>query len=282
MQYMNYRESWQRGTADFPVEFHHITPQYPQYYMPLHWHVEYELIRVLEGCFQIILDGQSFETKAGTSILIPAGILQEGIPRDCIYQCIVFDINMLINNNDSCCQILRKVMDREVLLENIYATEKKQIHQTVWSIFDALGSKQQGYQMIVLGGLYQLFGHIFTQGHYQEAPTQTKGRHRKIRQLKTALEFMESNFNTALSLAEMASSVNMSAKYFCRFFKELTHRTPLDYLNYYRIERACYQMLTEHQSVTEIAFHTGFNDLSYFIKTFKKYKGVTPKEYLKI
>ena len=85
-----------------------------------------------------------------------------------------------------------------------------------------------------------------------------------------------------LTLEEISGSVNMSPKYFCRFFHEMTHRTPIDYLNYYRIERACYQLITTNLSITEIAYASGFNDLSYFIKTFKKYKGTTPKKYLKI
>ena len=97
-----------------------------------------------------------------------------------------------------------------------------------------------------------------------------------------ALEFMESSYNLPLTLEEISGSVNMSPKYFCRFFHEMTHRTPIDYLNYYRIERACYQLITTNLSITEIAYASGFNDLSYFIKTFKKYKGTTPKKYLKI
>ena len=76
----------------------------------------------------------------------------------------------------------------------------------------------------------------------------------------------------------MADSVQMSPKYFCRFFQEMTHRSPVDYLNYYRIERACYQLLTTNDTITEVAYNAGFNDL---IKTFKKYKGTTPKQYLK-
>ena len=84
-----------------------------------------------------------------------------------------------------------------------------------------------------------------------------------------------------LTLEEISHSVNMSPKYFCKFFQEMTHRTPIDYLNYYRIERACYQLLTSEQSITEVAYNSGFNDLSYFIKTFKRYKGTTPKRYQK-
>jgi AraC-like DNA-binding protein len=61
----------------------------------------------------------------------------------------------------------------------------------------------------------------------------------------------------------------------------MTHRTPIDYLNYYRIERACFKLVSTNLSITEVAFECGFNDLSYFIKTFKKYKAITPKQYLK-
>ena len=71
----------------------------------------------------------------------------------------------------------------------------------------------------------------------------------------------------------------MTPKYFCRFFLEMTHRTPIDYLNYQRIEHACYQLVTTDASITDIAYSCGFNDLSYFIKTFKKYKGITPGKY---
>ena len=47
MHYINYRENRQRGTVDFPIELHHVTSNHPQYHMPIHWHVEYEIIRVL-------------------------------------------------------------------------------------------------------------------------------------------------------------------------------------------------------------------------------------------
>ena len=53
----------------------------------------------------------------------------------------------------------------------------------------------------------------------------------------------------------------------------------MDYLTRQRIEQACCQLATTDDSITEIAYRNGFNDLSYFIRTFKKYKGVTPGKY---
>ncbi len=281
MQYINYRENRRRGTADFPLEYYHVTESHPQYVMSFHWHVEFELIRILQGTLRLTVDEQEFTVSAGSAVFVPAGSIHAGIPDHCIYDCIVFDMNMLMNKNDSCCQLIRRVIDHEVEIQNIYPPSYDDIHKTLWHLFDAAASRTDGYQLVVMGCLYQFLGIIFSRKYYNPVPDQPPRNHRRIVQLKQALEYMESSYNKQVTLEEISESVNMSPKYFCRFFQEMTHRTPIDYLNYYRIERACYQLMTTDQSITEVAYNSGFNDLSYFIKTFKKYKGTTPKRYLK-
>lgn len=280
MQYINYRENWQRGTADFPLEFHHISTAHPQYVMSYHWHVEFEIIRIISGSFLLSLNEEEMVVESGSVIFVPAGTLHSGIPDNCVYECIVLDMNLLMNKSDSCIKQIRQVMNHEIELQSIYTQSYNDIHQIAWTLFDAIGSKKEGYQLLVLGTLYQLFGTIFAIGAYTSHTKQVPRDHKRILQLKHVLEFIESSYTTHISLKDIAASVHMSPKYFCRFFQEMTHRTPIDYLNYYRIERACYQLLTTNQSITEVAYNSGFNDLSYFIKTFKKYKGTTPKKYL--
>ena len=250
--------------------------------MSFHWHVEFELIRILSGSLTVTIDEIEFLAEAGDSIFIPAGSIHSGIPDDCVYECLVFDMNMLMNKTDSCCRLLRQITDHEVSVQTHYPKSCNTIHRTLWTLFDAAASKKEGYQLVVFGAMYQFFGTLFSEGFCKNAPDEEHRSHKRILQLKQALEFMESSYNLPLTLEEISGSVNMSPKYFCRFFHEMTHRTPIDYLNYYRIERACYQLITTDLSITEIAYASGFNDLSYFIKTFKKYKGTTPKKYLKI
>lgn len=281
MQYINYQESWQRGTADFPLEYHHVSPSHPQYIMSLHWHVEFELIRILKGTLHLTIDEEAFDTSAGMFIFIPAGVLHEGMPDSCEYDCLVFDMNILMNKNDACCRMIRRITEHEVEPQYIYTESDQELHRIIWGMFDAVASKKTGYQMIVLGSLYQMIGTVFAENHYHPTSELYPRNHRRILQLKQVLEFIESSYKMPLTLEEISHSVNMSPKYFCKFFQEMTHRTPIDYLNYYRIERACYQLLTSEQSITEVAYNSGFNDLSYFIKTFKRYKGTTPKRYLK-
>ena len=56
MQYYNYSENKQRGTYDFPFEFYHVDRSYPRYEMAYHWHVEYEIIRILTGSLHVTMD----------------------------------------------------------------------------------------------------------------------------------------------------------------------------------------------------------------------------------
>lgn len=282
MHYTNYHESKQRGTMDFPIDFYHVTPNHPQYHMRIHWHIEFEFIRVLEGTLHLTIDEQEFLIPENSVVFIPSGALHSGIPQNnCVYDCIVFDPNMLMNKSDSSSKLIRKIMNHDLDIQSIYDEANSTIHGIIWALFDAIASKVTGYQLVVQGTLYQFFGIAIGQNGQSELSLHTPRDIKRITQLKTALEFIENSYASNITLKSMSDSVQMTPKYFCRFFHQMTHRSPIDYLNYYRIERACYLLLTTNQSVTEIAYNVGFNDLSYFIRTFKKHKGITPKQYLK-
>lgn len=66
MQYINYRENRRIGTADFPLEYYHVTASHPQYVMSFHWHVEFELIRILSGSLTVTIVKLNFLQKQET------------------------------------------------------------------------------------------------------------------------------------------------------------------------------------------------------------------------
>ena len=93
------------------------------------------------------------------------------------------------------------------------------------------------------------------------------------------LKYIRDNFASEITLDDMARQAGLSTKYFCAFFKNMTGTTPVKYLLAYRVERAARKLLGTDESITRIAYDCGFNDLSYFIKTFKDVKRITPKNY---
>lgn len=281
MQHIGYNESKIRGTFDFPLEFHHVDSTHPQYVMAYHWHVEYEIIRILKGTFVINLDEREYEAAEGDILFLHSGTLHGGIPIDCVYECIVFDINMLYKKDNISSTYIKEILNHEILLDEYYSYENLSIYSVIWQLFDTMKEKNPGYQMITLGCLYQFIGIVMNEAKYSTNSLQTPYNQKRIVILKQVLEVIESSFYTPLTLEQLSKTAGMSPKYFCRFFQEMTHKSPFDYLNYYRIERACHQLLHTAESITDIGFNCGFNDLSYFIKIFKKYKGITPAKYRK-
>lgn len=72
---------------------------------------------------------------------------------------------------------------------------------------------------------------------------------------------------------------NLSKEAFCRFFKERTGKTFTEFLMLARIHQASKLLQESEWSISQIAYHTGFQNLSYFKRAFKKAHGETPKEY---
>lgn len=280
MQYLRYHENRRRGTADFPFEFHHVTKTHPDYYMPLHWHTEFELIRVLKGRLRLNVADRSYYLGGGFFAIIPSNLPHSAIPDSCEYECIVFDATILLGKNEESNRFVTMLLEHKIVPQNVFLPNASSIHDAAWQLFDCFSSQSAGYQTVVIGALYLIMGTIMSEKRYSISSEKSEYGFRKSIRLQQAMNYMEESFQEHLSLEDIASRIGMTPKSFCRFFKEMAHCSPIDYLNNYRIERASYQMLTTDMNVTQIALENGFNDLSYFIKTFKKYKGITPKKYM--
>lgn len=282
MKYLDYKEHRKQGTFDFPIAFYHIYPQHPRYPMPYHWHTEYEIIRILSGEFHITVDGNSFTAHEDDILFIQDGVFHGGTPKNCIYECIVFDMKLLLKDNHICTRQIQNIMQHEISIHTALPNNIFALRNIVSSLFEAMGTKKTGYEFTTQGALYQLFGIILEEQLYDTVVTHKLLSAQHSLQLKNVLHYIETHYTEAISLNELAKIAGMNPKYFCRFFKEMTSRTPINYLNYYRIECACEQFSTKRTSITEVALNCGFNDISYFCKTFHKYKGVTPRQYMNV
>jgi AraC-like DNA-binding protein len=280
MHYLNYKEIKPRGTIHFPIEYYHINSQHPQYAMPYHWHDELELIHVIEGSILVTLDQTQYQATQGDLLLVNGGVLHGGTPIDCIYECLVFNSNLL-SSHPAASDFFRSLEKQTIRMDEYFPNQSDELHVLSQRLFYAMSKKEQGYQLTTLGTLYELFGILFSGSHYSKTENHELSNHKHIALLKQILQYIENSYADKITLEQLSKLAGMSPKYFCRFFYEMTHRTPIDYLNYYRIERACFKLVSTNLSITEVAFECGFNDLSYFIKTFKKYKAITPKQYLK-
>lgn len=102
------------------------------------------------------------------------------------------------------------------------------------------------------------------------------------RRILNLVDYLHEHYQEKFSLAALAESVSMSRNECCRYFKLMMNMTITEYLLEYRLTKAAALLESSGLSVTEIAEQTGFCDVSYFIKAFRRKTGITPKAYAKL
>jgi AraC-like DNA-binding protein len=94
-------------------------------------------------------------------------------------------------------------------------------------------------------------------------------------------QYLHRHSADTVSLSEMAELINLSASAFCKFFKRTTGKTFSDYLSEIRIGHACHLLIETDDTISEIAYRSGFESLTYFNRVFLRKKGVRPREFRK-
>ena len=275
MHYLDYNEQIQHRTGSFPLAYYPVDQRHPRYRMPMHWHREAELIRIREGALNLYIDEREIHARAGDLMLIGEGVLHGGEPEDCEYECIVFDTALLLGV-EACKRGLKGLLSHSLFLQHAVIGGDVELSGAVERLYGHCGRGIAGDELSVMGALYEVFGTLVAKNYDARMEKVSDRFVQKSAQLKPALEYIETHYGQGITLDALARQTGMSPKYFCRFFKTITHRSPIDYVNYYRVECAAHFLAATDMTVAEIAQHCGFNDSSFFIKQFRKYKGVTP------
>lgn len=90
---------------------------------------------------------------------------------------------------------------------------------------------------------------------------------------------VKNNFKEEITLDEIANMVSMTIPSFCRYFKKITNKTFVQFVNEYRLVHASKLLAEKPMSITEVCFECGFNNFSHFNKSFKAFTGQNPSEY---
>ncbi len=101
-----------------------------------------------------------------------------------------------------------------------------------------------------------------------------------VNRLEMIFQFVNEHYKEKIDVEKLAKHIGLTKNSFCRFFKKMTQKTFVQFVNEFRIGKAV-EIFSENQiSISEVMYMCGFNDPSYFTKQFKKYQQKTPSEYL--
>lgn len=97
--------------------------------------------------------------------------------------------------------------------------------------------------------------------------------------IEAVLGYIKEHIDEPISIDTLTDIASMSKAAFFRTFKETLDISPIDYINRERVEIAKNRLVDISKSVTDICYELGYNHMTYFIRVFKKYEGITPKQF---
>ena len=278
------RELTMHGTAPFPVACY--ADDLSAEAVAWHWHEEMEVILVTEGCASVGADAQRYILKCGDGVFINSGVLhcveQEGT-QVCRLHSLVFHPRVVGGSADSIFwqKYLQPMTSDEnlkcVLLE-ADVRWKEQAGEFFESAWQACMRGENGFEFVVRAGLSRMFA-LLVQNLPAARTMPSEHSLRNAERIKLMLQFIQKNYSEELSLAQIAESAMLSVSECLRCFRETIDDTPMQYVTRYRIQAAAELLSSTKIKIADIATSCGFQDMSYFAKSFREVKECTPSAY---
>ena len=256
-----------------PYFYYRLKKDFPIQSRQTHWRGYPQLVHLRDGMLEVWLNCQKYTLSAGDVLYIAAGTLISWQLMGAELDVLVFDparFTRLPNSQDisfsprGSCLCIRD--DNQALIACL--------HNFIGGLI--LSSR---YFDNCVPDLRQIML-AYTEGAYTTLTPETPAfSARQLSHLKTVLQMIESHLCEQMTLDQLAAEIGLSSKYFCRFFQRMTGMTPFTYINVRRIEWACDLFIREKATVRDISERVGYRDINYFIKTFKRYCGMTPKRF---
>lgn len=230
-----------------------------------HYHSMYEIYYLEQGECHYLIEGKLFEMEKGDIVFIPKGMIHktsyEG-PHS----------RLLINCPGS---YLENIKLREAF---VYRNEKysRDIYNVMKNIEKEYLNGDKFSDSLIKGYMQQLLAIVYrTENKYKNTRHQNK-------YVKTALDILEEDFTTEITLSSLAQKFEVSPEHFSRIFKKETGLGFNEYLSLLRLKKAeTLLKKNENLSISEVAFSCGFNDSNYFCEKFKKVYGTSPLKFRK-
>lgn len=294
LEYENYHEKKEHTQGDFPYNTYLCTIPLDFALVPTHWHDEMELIYVKKGTGIITVDLIEYEiTAPALAIILPGQLhaIRQSQNRERMeYENIIFDAHMLIpQKSDSTYEhFFKPLLAGKIPIPSVIDASHpnyKAIILPVDSCDSINATKPEGYQLFIKGMLYQFFYILDSKCKNTDALSASNKSYanridkNNLDKIKVVLKFVENNYHEKITIAQMAEMLGFSQSHFMRFFKETMGTSFIDYLKDYRLTMAARLLQSSDSQILSIAIEVGFDNLSYFNRSFKAKYGVTPSHY---
>ncbi|HHX63081.1 MAG TPA: helix-turn-helix domain-containing protein [Epulopiscium sp.] len=247
-----------------------------------HWHGEIDIIVVLEGSITVRERDKLYLLKENDLMLINSHEIHSLIKTS--------ENNILLAvqiNKDRLEWYYPKIKGLRFDCKSFNYSQEQQgafdvIRQYVAKLVWDTSKKRNGYELTVASDTYKIIEHIMNRfDHYIMDEEEVKHMGHDTQRLQRIISFIDRNLDKGVTLKEIAENENLSISYLSRLIKNTMGITFQQYINNIRIDRAINLLYNTNQTITEVAYASGFPSSKAFNKLFKDIRGCTPTEYKK-
>lgn len=248
-----------------------------------HIHPEYELVFVKNGKGQLHIDSAKIDYSDGVLVFLAGDIPHAdfGNRENKDNEEIVIQFNKEFL--DDKLRVFPEFSRINTLIRNsrhvlVFKPEIKQKLETNFRKFNILND--QGKLINLLNILHQLSLETEYQVLRKHIPWESFKRDDILR-LEQVFEYVNNQYAQHITVEEIAQKLGFTPNSFCRFFKKMTQKRFIGFVNEFRVQKAVELLNESNYTISDVMSRSGYNDASYFTRQFKKHQGLTPTEYTK-
>ena len=248
-----------------------------------HWHDGLELIHVLSGGMRCCINDVVLDLKPGDFCFInrrQMHVADSGDHGDFRAHVIVFDPTMLTRNENVYNRFVTSILEEESFshfhLSNANGTAADPGH-LVDEITDLHKSQPEGWELTAIGLLHLVFQKIHMAYTTNASELEPLDPDAAIQRRMSS--YIYSHYAEKVTLDDVAAAGAVSRSKCSKVFKQYLHKSPIDFLNLYRLEVASRLLRNTKRSISSISSSCGFGQQSYFNRMFGRTYGCTPREY---
>lgn len=278
----NQSEIIKYNVPDMPIKsFTSDQYDYPTLSFVNHWHTDFEFAYLRKGSMMYNVNGENIPLCEGDMIMVNSGQLHYNWwekPCDCEFVCLIFHPSLL---DQSICRIfLDKISGHGsppycIFHENI-ASERSMISlaETVCSCAER---PYDGCGFDIMSSIYKLCGLLYE--HFKGTEIRRHPDRRRLESVRSMVGYIQQRYAEKITLEDIAEAGMVCRSACCTIFREYLGKTPIEYLNEYRISKSTDMLRESRENITHIASACGFSNSSYFTETFVKLMKCTPRDY---
>ncbi len=271
-------------------EYITMTKQYDIFYTdsvnsPLHWHYYSEILYILKGSVTLICNNTEAVLNEGDLCYIyPLQLheIRKARHLEVNYAVLKFDIHNLHIPQAYLLKFYNCFIHRTrqndfaiILTQNQICRER--METLIKDIVHEFTEKHEFYALQIQAHIFSLLI-MFARTMPEERKCFEEQRGDNHYSFHHILEYIDTHSAEPLEIQVLADMCHMSYSYFAKLFRENYGRSCKEYITYIRLNKAQELLLHTDRDLNDIALETGFFDCSHFIRTYKKWKGITPKQ----